>query len=491
MSYESKLARLERDAATLSAMAKGERLSFYDWLHEVNPTWQWDWSHVAHMRQQLERVTSGEIKRLMLFLPPRHGKTSLVTVRYAAWRLECDPTLRVILGAYNQRLAERFSRKVRRIARDRFPLDEERRAADDWQTPAGGGIRAAGVGAGITGIGGDLIIIDDPLKSREEANSPAYKSRVEDWYTNDIYTRQEPGAAIILIQTRWSMDDLAGRILDSPDGHNWTVVTLPATAEEDDPLGRQPGEALCPDRYDEEALAEIRIVLGNADFTSLYQQQPFPREGALFKRAWFETVDTLPDGCKFVRWWDKAGTSSGGDYTAGVLMARDNSGFYYVVNVARGQWSSHKREQVILETAERDSEQYGNVDIWLEQEPGSGGKESAESSIRNLAGFNVHAERSTGDKATRADPYAAQCEAGNVRLVTGPWTADYLDELTSFPHGRHDDQVDGSSGSFSKLTTRAATWEDLEGLGHVGEIPRWWTETAPSYRDDYHASRFG
>lgn len=447
--------RLERLEAAIRPPTSYEPMPFVDWLETVSPSWHWDWPHIVYARRQLERLTAGEIDRLMVFMPPRHGKTSLVTVRYPAWRLEQDPSTRIILGAYNQTLAERFSRQVRRIASGRVPLNEERRSVSEWETPAGGGLRAVGVGAGVTGHGGDLIIIDDPVKSRKEVKSAAYKERVWDWYTNDLFTRREPGAAIVLIMTRWAEDDLAGRILNSPDGDKWTVIRLPAVAEENDALGREPGQALCPERFDEDALAEIQIVLGN-DFHALYQQRPVAREGGMFKRAWFTTIDASPMNAERVRWWDKAGTEGGGDYTAGVLMARSSDGIFYVEDVVRGQWSAYERERVIRATAEQDKAIYGRVGIWLEQEPGSGGKESAESTIRNLAGFTVRAERSTGDKETRAEPFAAQCEAGNVKLVHGRWNEDYIRELTVFPHGSHDDQVDGSSGAFNKLARMAA-----------------------------------
>jgi len=425
---------------------------FGAWLREVTPAYTWDAAHLLHIRAQLDRVTRGEIDRLMLFVPPRHGKSELATVRYPVWRMECDPTLPVIVGAYNKLLADSFSRKARRIAQERFPLDDERRAADEWQTAQGGVFRAAGVGTGITGKGARLVIVDDPVKSREEANSAAYRERVWNWYRDDLYTRLEPGGAVILIMTRWHEDDLAGRILASEDAANWTVVKLPALAEEDDPLGRQPGAALWPARFDETDLKRIRTVLGSQSFTALYQQRPTALEGGLFRRAWFDIVPAVPAQVRRVRYWDKAGTDADGDFTAGALIAADNDGLYYVADVVRGQWSALERERIIRQTAEMDGP---GVPIWLEQEPGSGGKESAQATIRSLAGWTVRAERVTGDKLSRAQPLAAQCEAGNVKLVRGPWNAAYLDELTMFPNGRNDDQVDASSGAFAKLVRPA------------------------------------
>ena len=158
-----------------------------------------------------------------------------------------------------------------------------------------------------------------------------------------------------------------------------------------------------------------------------------------------------PDACR-VRHWDKGGIEGGGKYSCGVLMARADTGLFYVEDVIRGQWSALQRENAIKTTAELDRAKYGLIPNWTEQEPGSGGKESAESTVRNLAGFSIYSERVTGDKATRAMPFSSQHEAGNVYLVRGDWNRAYIDELTMFPNGAYSDQVDGSSGAFNKLS---------------------------------------
>lgn len=427
------------------------RQDFGEFCVMATPQWSWYWKHLKYIRRQVERVTSGATKRLMLFLPPRHGKSEMVTVRYPVWRILSDGQLKVIVGAYNQTLANKFSRKSRRIAKQWMELSDERTAVEDWETTAGGGLRAVGVGGGITGQGGDLIIIDDPVKNREEANSETYRQKVWDWYTDDLYTRLEPGGAIILIMTRWHEDDLAGRILDSDDGQSWEVVNLPAEAEEDDELGRDVGEALCPERFDLKDLARIKRVLGNS-YYALYQQRPVAPEGEMFKRAWFEIVDAAPFDAQRIRYWDKAGTADGGAYTAGVLLCYKN-GITYIEDVVRGQWASAEREQVIKQTAALDYQRYGNFapKIWFEQEPGSGGKESAAATIVNLRGYSAFADRITGDKVTRAEPLTAQAMAGNVKMVKGDWNHTFINEITSFPQGRYKDQVDATSGGFNKL----------------------------------------
>lgn len=458
--------RVKHRQAQAQRAAERTVSTFDAWLPVVSPGWPWHYPHLVYLRAALQAVTDGTCRRLMIFLPPRHYKSEMVTVRYSAWRLERDPGLRVIVGAYNHLLAEKFSRKARRIVTARVPLSSDRTAVFDWETAAGGGMRAVGVGGGITGQGGDLIIIDDPVKSREEANSDAYRDRVYGWYTDDLYTRGEADTALILIATRWHEDDLPGRILASEDGPNWTVISLPAEAEEGDPLGREIGAALCPAKFDLAALADRRRVLG-ASYYALYQQRPQPPEGVMFQRPWFTIVPAGPREAIRVRYWDNAGTKDGGAFTCGVLVARDRQGLFYIEDLVRGQWEAGERETVKRQTAILDAARYGaEVRIWNEQEPGSGGKESAQATIRNLAGFRVYAEPVTGDKVTRAEPFAAQAQAGNVRIVRDTderrWVSGYLDRVTAFPLGRYKDDVDATAGAVNKLAAI--------GLGDMGAV---------------------
>ena len=205
---------------------------FSNWIHSTAPNWTWDWQHQLYLYDKLAMVTTGEMKRLMIFMPPRHSKSETVTVRYTAWRMLREPGSNIILGSYNQRLANRFSRKVRRIVGSGIPLSKERKAADEWETLDGGSLCAVGVGAGVTGYGANLVVIDDPVKNRSEAESKAYRENTWDWFNDDIYTRLEPNAAVILIQTRWHEDDLAGRLLNESKngGEQWEVTSLPAIA---------------------------------------------------------------------------------------------------------------------------------------------------------------------------------------------------------------------------------------------------------------------
>ena len=424
-------------------------LAFDQWLPAVSPELNWQWPYIRYVRAHLDRITDGDIRKLMIMLPPRHGKSQLATIRYPAYRLECNPRLKIIVGAYNQTLANKFSRRARRIAESRLRLSDERTAVEDWETQAGGGYRAVGVGGGIVGQGGDLIIMDDPVKNREEAESQTYRDNVWDWYSNDLYTRQEPGCSFILIMTRWHKDDLAGRILASDDGPNWTVITLPAEAEPGDPLGRAIGEPLCPDRYDREALADFRRTLAR-DYQALYQQSPQARDGGMFKEHWLSLVDAVPAEARRVRWWDRASTAGGGDYTAGVLVAYAQ-GLWFIEDVMRGQWSGGERDRIIYTTAESDQARYVRVDYWTEQEPGSSGKDKAADFVRMLAGYSANAEPATGSKEVRADALSKQAEWGNVKVKRAAWASAFIAEMLDFPNGQHDDQVDAAASAFNKL----------------------------------------
>src|SRR5215204_3380925 len=335
--WKQEVARATKQAAERDA----GRTTFDDWLRADPSGLEWTARHHAFIWDHLQRVTDGICKRLMIFVPPRHGKSELVTVRYTAWRLVRDQRMNVVIGCYNQKLANRFSRKIKQITTGRVVRSHKRHAAEEWETAAGGSVKAVGVGSGITGFGGDLIILDDPVKSRAVANSLVFRDKTWDWYKDDIYTRLEPDAAVILIQTRWHDDDLAGRLLKEMDegGDQWEVVRLPALAEAAtkdkgkrikdkagtdpsllpssfilhpssfscDPLGRGEGEPLWPERFDRERLLAIKRQLGAWSFAALYQQRPVPEGGTLFKREWFaNVVSKAPEGLRWCRGYDLA-----------------------------------------------------------------------------------------------------------------------------------------------------------------------------------------
>jgi len=421
-----------------------KRHEYADWLPRVTPAFDWTPRHIQAILTELHRITTGENDRLMIFMPPRHSKSETVTVHYPAWRLEMEPALRVISGSYNQTLANKFSRSTRRKLRQRgVVLNRDRDAAEEWETAEGGGMKAIGVGAGVTGSGADLIIIDDPVKNREEANSLAYRERVWDWYTDDLFTRREPGAAIILIMTRWHDDDLAGRILASEDEDSWTVLSLPAEAEGDD--WREVGEPLWPERYDAESLAEIRGVLGD-EWYALYQQRPQSAEGGVFKRAWFSTVDRFPDLVFSGVYWDTAfGERETNDYTAASIVGRDGNGDVYIMPLVR-----ERLEFPALVEKGMSVRQDWKMRFCIEAK--ASGKSMAQA-LRKLGVPAIELDPGGRDKVARAHSVTEWFESGKAHFVNCSMLPALIDEMLSFPSGKHDDLVDTVVHGIRNVTT--------------------------------------
>lgn len=424
--------------------------------------------HCERLIAQLQRVADGELRRLMVFMPPRHSKSETVSRLFPAYYLRRHPARFVGLASYGADLAYTLSRAARGFFQlSDGALDPSAFGVKHWQTLSGGGMWATGVGGPATGKGASLAIVDDPVKDAEEAQSAAVRARHTDWWQSTWSTRFEPDAAAVLLQTRWNEADLAGWLLeqerdgDEPEG--WHVLNMPAIAEaprgdwpasvtlEPDP--RPVGAALCEPRYPLDRLRKVESRIGAYWFSALYQQRPAPRSGGLFGRA----VAILPAApaqlARLVAYADKAGAAEGkGDHTAVALMAELPGRTYLVVDVLRGQWPAAARNAAIRERLTLWRARYGAFRVVIEQPPGLG-KESTEALIKDLAGFAAFADPVHANKVERAEPFAAQWQAGNVALLAGPWNAAYLDELRAFPHGRNDDQVDASSGAFRQLTT--------------------------------------
>ena len=449
LSLAERIARADPLARqALARVTQGFPPTFRAWNERVRPELRWDWPHVGVLQHTVDRLAAGVVDRVIIQVPVRHGKSETMTVGAPAHLLDEDPARRFIVASYNVTLAAKFGRKIRRLARQAgVPLSDERNAADDWETTAGGGVRAVGVGAGITGQGGDGIFVDDPIKSRAEAESATYREAVWEWFTSDLLTRLEPGGFVVLTMSRWHEDDLTGRILASEDADRWHVINLPALAEPGDPLGRDVGAALCPDRFDEQALADIRLAIGEYAFASLYQQHPQPRNAGMFPPGRVTILPAEPAGVTWLRWWDFGGTAGGGDPTAGARVGL-KAGRVIIADVASVRLEAAERDRFIRATAEMDGRA---VTQWGEQEPGSGGKAQAQAFVRLLAGWPVHTEPTRGDKATAMDPLAAQWQAGNVDLVAGPWNRAFLDQAAAAPFGRHEDMIEAAARAFNKL----------------------------------------
>ena len=422
--------------------------AFPDYLEAVTPHWTWNWKHQQYLYPKLQAVTDGTIKRLIIFEPPRHSKSETITVRYSSYRLEQNPKLNVILGSYNQKLAIRCSRKIKRVAEPRMALAKDRKAVEEWETAMGGGLRAVGVGAGVTGFGAGLIMIDDPIKNRQEAESETYREKTWEWFNDDIYTRLEPGGAIICTLTRWHDDDLAGRLIKEMEegGEHWEVVSLPALAEPNDPMGRAEGKALCPERYNEEDLARIQKKLGAYSFAALYQQRPIPIEGALFKRDWFKgnIIDEAPANLRWARGYDLAvSTKTSADYTASFRTAFDKKGNLYIADGFRKRIEyPEQRRYVVKRMVSEENTRHGIEDALH-------GKAFVQDlrRIPAVRGVPLKAVRVDKDKFTRALAWANLAEEGKVFLIRGGWNDVFLDELCRFTGkgDSHDDQVDAVS----------------------------------------------
>ncbi|KXK03775.1 MAG: Terminase-like family protein [Acidobacteria bacterium OLB17] len=435
-------------------MAKKCAKDLVSWLKSTGPkNWKWDLPHQQFICEKLDAVTRGKTKRLMVFMPPRHGKSELVTIRYAAFRIVHDPTLNIILASYNQKLANRFSRRVKRIVEKFVTMADDRKAAEEWETKAGGGMRAVGVGGGITGFGAGLVIIDDPVKSRADAESTVRRENASLWFNDDIYTRLEPEAPIILIQTRWHEDDLAGRLIrDMEDGEKWEIVDLPALAEADDALGRKPGEALWPERFSEARLAAIRRRQGSYSFEALYQQRPIPRAGGLFKREWFSRiVERAPEGLVWARGYDLAiSTDTRADYTASFRCAFGEGGILYIADGSRRRMTYVQQRQFIADRIAAEANTIHCVESAIH------GQAIVQDLIasRVCRGKPIKAVHVTSDKWTRAHTWAPIAEVGNVVLVAGGWIKEFVDEACAFPASPHDDQVDAVSLAVGMLAAR-------------------------------------
>lgn len=391
--------------------------------------------------------------------PPRHGKTVNISRLFPAWYLGTHPDHRIIQASYGASLAVKNSRYTRNlIASDRyralFPgieLAPDSKAADAWDIAGHeGGLDAMGVGGGVTGKGAQIVLIDDPVKSREEAESVVYRDKVWDWWSDDLFTRLEPGAAMILVMTRWHADDLAGRLLKNEPG-KWTELRLPAIAEDNDPLGRNPGQALWPARYDEKALAAIQATLGDYAWSALYQQRPVPAEGGLFKRAWFEPLaDSAPQLVGRVRYWDLAmSDKTSADFTVGALLGEGEDGHFYLLDVARRRLDWGDVVPFIAETMMSDGP---DVAQGIEERGYMSRAVQDLNRDPRFRGYQVWGYPVDKDKVTRALPLAAKAGAGMVHVVNAYWTPALLEELLSFPAGAHDDQVDAVAGAYSMLS---------------------------------------
>ncbi|MCL4528809.1 MAG: terminase family protein, partial [Chloroflexi bacterium] len=386
--------------------------------------------------------------------------------------------LRQVDGEYYQALFGRMSSAHKAVP---VAVSADSRSANEWDLaqPHRGGVKAAGVGGGITGLGANLFVLDDPFKNREEAESENQRELVDGWWKSSARTRLQPNGAIIVFHTRWHPDDQAGKLIQKmvsePEADQYEIVSLPALALDEypadeveqrkkmrdgvymplaDPLGRAAGEALWPTHYSKDYLLSTRADMGLYDFEALYQQSPFLMEGNMFKRDWFTVVDKGPEAAYArVRAWDKAATSGGGARSASVLMSWGLDDYVYIEHVSAEQMSSAERDERMVALGLEDYSNYGPFVILHPQDPGSAGLDSARASNDLLANSGLIGDFQpvTGDKVTNAGPLATKAKGGRVRLVRGAWNDRFLDEGASFPKGRFKDQIDAGSTAYNYL----------------------------------------
>ena len=397
----------------------------------------------------------------MVNMPPGSAKSSFASMLFPAWILANKPNWDIIGASNTASLAEGFSRRVMGLIRDNpaeMGYSLTRESAEDWETSNGGRYRAVGVGGAIAGKRANTVIIDDPTRSRADADSQTVRETQWNWFTSDLRTRLKPDASIIVIMTRWHLDDLGGRLLERQPGL-WRVVSLKALAEENDPLGREPGEWLWDGEDDYGYGAELRKIYAEydeagamRDWNALFQQRPTIYEGSIFKIRNMPILDAAPAGLTAVRAYDLASTAATGtrdpDWTVGTLLGRTANGAYVVLDMVRFRGGPDEVEATIVATASRDGRK---VPISLPQDPGQAGRSQVQYLTRRLAGYRVHSSPETGDKATRAMPFASQVNVGNVSLVRGDWNRALVDELAGFPSGK-DDIVDSLSRAFGYLS---------------------------------------
>ena len=446
--------------------------------------------HVRYLCNQLEevayRVANNEPKKydLIINIPPGTTKTIICSIMFPAWCWSMGwYYFRFICASYSDRLALESAEKSRDLIRsEKFQmLYPDLMIKDDKDTKSnfrivkkipsvsgkgfkirsGGNRFSTSVGGTLTGFHGHILIIDDPLNPQQAASEKELLN-CNNWMEQTLPTRKtdKDVTATVLVMQRLHENDPTGRAL-ARKKHKIKHICLPGEIRNYRDMVK-PSEAadyyeddlLDPVRLGWNALKDLEDDLGQYGFAGQVGQNPVPPGGGMFKVDNMPTIDGFSSELVLlqkVRYWDKASTIEDGAYTAGVKMFKLRTGKFVIADVVRGQWSADKREQIIRNQAEADGR---DVRIGLEQEPGSGGKESVQASIRNLAGFSVIADRPTGDKVFRADPFSVQVNNGNVLIMPGAWNESFIHELRMFPFGTYKDQVDAASGAFHMLTAK-------------------------------------
>jgi predicted phage terminase large subunit-like protein len=458
--------------------AAGARANFLKFRHYIRPhlipAW-WQRDVAKHLTQFFLDLRAGLRPALVLQAPPQHGKTEQL-IDFIAWCAGQNPNLKTIFASFSDDLGTRVNISLQRMYDSpryrevfgRTRINEFNVSADAgrWMRNNSileyvqyeGSFRNTTVMGQINGQGLDLGVIDDPIKGRNEAQSKAMRDKTWSWFTDDFFGRFSNTAGFIMIMTRWHLDDPVGRWIEHfPETK---VLRYPAIAEQDERC-RKKGEALFPQMKPLEFLLARKRVLTEASWESLYQQRPIAAGGDTFPTERFNVITSVNRSNikRSVRYVDKADTKDGGAYTAASLVHDMKDGTTVVEDVIRGQWSSLERDERIMQAAMADKATCPRYQLWFEQEPGSGGKESGEASVRKFKGFSVHLDRVTGSKEVRAEPYAAQVQNGQVSIKAAGWNGAFLEEHEQFPFGKFKDQVDATAGAFNKLSAQIGSYD--------------------------------
>lgn len=469
---EAERQRVARDADEIRARCSKLSGFVKEAWHVLEPTnpLKWSW-HLDAMCAHLEAISLGQMEpRLIINVPPGSSKSMIVSVLWQAW--EWGPlgnaSLRYLTTSFEEENVKRDTRKTRDLIRSEWfralwPEVVLTRAGETSFASSATGTREGVPFASITGKRGDRFVIDDP-HSLDGAESEADRTKATRRFLEGGLNRvnDQTASAIVVVMQRLHEADLSGVLLSRQLG--FVHLLIPMEFEPSrrcvTPIGWQDprtydGELMDPVRMPREAVDRLKSV-SDYSWAGQYQQRPVPREGGLFRRHWFEgkVIKAAPPGTVWWRHWDLAATAKKTSArTAGVKMGRTPDGKFIVGHVIKTQAEGAQVRSLIKATAEIDGHEVG---ISLPQDPGQAGKVQKADFITQLAGWNVRAEPETGDKFTRAEPFSAQCEGGNVYLVEGDWNSDYLDELCLFPGGTWKDQVDASSGAFGRLVKPAA-----------------------------------
>jgi predicted phage terminase large subunit-like protein len=409
-----------------------------------------DYQLAAHHRvliEKLEAVERGTIRRLAVFMPPRHGKSVTSSCIFPAWYLGRNPNRSVIGASYGSELAEDFGRRVRNFMSDPlhaaiFPeckLAADSAAQRRFDTSRGGSYFAVGRGGAITGRGADLLLLDDLIKDSEEARSETIRRSILEWFRTVAYTRLSSSGALVVIQTRWHADDLAGRLLQ-----NWHVINMPAIAEVDDEF-RKAGEALWPERFPLETLKAIRSAIGGSAWTSLYQQKPSAAEGAIFKREWWRFFREQPPCKRIVQSWDTAFKSGAeNDYSVCTVWGVTDNAYYLL-----WLWRDRVEFPELKKRMQWLWEQWRPSQILVEDRASG---QSLVQELRYSTLLPITPVKVDTDKISRAQSVTPLIEAGKVFLPeNAPWLNDFIDESAAFPKGAHDDCVDSLTQALNFL----------------------------------------